>query len=392
MKSQFNNIFMERDPVSQQQMEAYLDGKLTPSEMHEIELKLDANDMSTEALEGFQAHPEALAGLEQVRTDFRKKLAKKKTWTQSHTLVAAVAVAVIVLGGAFFASSYKPAYIDANVAQNNNDSTNGTGPEQVLIVISEPVLITEEIEFELDEAKELPQDQQLTSDQIEYHQPITVMAPLSMPVEQLDSLVQKAITLEPLEPLIKEMPDAITPAKVVKSNIKVLYLHQFLVVDYTNLYSDGIEKKILDASGNGTPANFANKDDRGNEIHNDPIYKTTYIPYIDFLRDAQLNYKKNKYKTALKDYHKILKQHPKDVNALFYGGLCYYNLNKQERAIQYFENVVNNSVNTFHPEGEFYKALSLRALGKLGKGNGLLLRIAEEGGFYAEQARDILDQ
>jgi len=128
------------------------------------------------------------------------------------------------------------------------------------------------------------------------------------------------------------------------------------------------------------------------ELHSDPIYKITQVPYVDLLRETQLAYKKNKYKAALKGYHKILKQHPNDVNALFYGGLCYYNLDMPERAIQYFENLIDNSVNTFQPEGEFYLALSLRAMGKTGKGNGILLKIAADGGFYSQQATEILDR
>jgi tetratricopeptide (TPR) repeat protein len=392
MKSQFNNIFMEREPVSQQEMEAYLNGELNPSEMHEIELKLEANDMSSEALEGFQAHPEAIAGLTQVREDFHRKLAKKKTWKQSYTLIAASVIGLCVLVGVYLTSTYEPAHIDHSLAEADLRDTANQGPTQVVIAISEPVVITEEIEFELDNSTELPQDQQLTSDQIKNHQPVTVNAPTSTPADELDSLVQISITMDTLEPMIEEMPDAITPAKVVKSNVKVLYLHQFLVVDYSGLYSNGIENKSLKLVGGGTPANLAHKDDLGNELLNDPIYNVTYVQYVDFLRETQLSYKRNKYKTALKGYHKILKQHPNDVNALFYGGLCYYNLDMPERAIQYFENLIDNSVNTFQPEGEFYLALSLRALGKTGKGNGILLKIVKDGGFYAQQAKDILNR
>ena len=53
--------------------------------------------------------------------------------------------------------------------------------------------------------------------------------------------------------------------------------------------------------------------------------------------------------------------------------------------------MINNSVNTFQQEGEFYKALSLLALNKFGQGNGLLQQIIEKGGYYTEQAKEQLN-
>lgn len=398
MKSQFNNtelgrqIFMERQPVSQKEMEAYLNGELDKSEMHEIELRLEANDMSAEALEGFQAHPEALAGLEQVRQDFKTKLAKKRSWTTTHTLATAGVVAISVIGVAYFLNN--PETDTSALLADSKDSTlvETSLPDLVHFTFSEPIEITEEIELEVDEAKELPQDQQLTAAYIEQHQPVTVEATASMPEAELDSLVQTVIELEPLEPILNDMPEAVEPEKVVKSNVKILFLNDLLVVDYSDLHDQGIEQKKLAEVNTGTPVWMENKDDHVNEVNKEPVYETTYIPYVDFLRETQGKFDRNQYKAALKDYHKILKQYPQDVNALFYGGLCYYNLDKPERAIQYFDNVISNSVNTFHPEGQFYKALSLRAMGKYGQGNGILLKIAEQGGFYAEQAKEIIDQ
>ena len=390
MDSKFNNIFNEQPPVTRQEMEAYLSGRLSPSEMHNIELKLEGHAISAEALEGFQNHPEAINGLDEINTNIQAKLQRHKAWTVNHTLIAAGIAGILVLSGGYFLNnSVQP---ETFLAEETPDKSTTIPPSQAHFVISEPIVITKEIEIELEEAHELPAEQQITAEFIELHQPVTIESDGVLNDDRMDSLVESFIELEPLKPIMNSQTREIQVEKIVQSNIKVTYLHHFLVVDYRDLYTAGIVKEVIQHDVNsGTPVWLEHKNDEVNAVNQDPIVQTVKIPYLEFLKDAQLKYKKNQYKTSLKDYHRILKQYPQDVNALFYGGLCYYNLNKPNRAVQYFDNVINNSVNTFQQEGEFYKALSLLALNKFGQGNGLLQQIIEKGGYYTEQAKEQLN-
>ena len=74
MDSKFNNIFKEGMPISSQEMQAYLSGKLSPSEMHKIELKLESSEMNAEALEGFRENPGAFEYLESINKKIESKL------------------------------------------------------------------------------------------------------------------------------------------------------------------------------------------------------------------------------------------------------------------------------------------------------------------------------
>lgn len=385
MDSKFNKIFNEQQPVTHQEMEAYLNGNLSPSEMHNIELKLESNAMSAEAMEGFHAHPEAFTAIDGINNAVKTKLKKHKSWTTNHTLIAAGTAGLLVLtGGYFFNFDLQPktAFIAEEIPATE------VTPSQVHFVISNPIVITKEIEKEVEDAHELPEEDQITAEFIGLHQPVTIEADALESEYQLDSLVRTIIELEPLKPIINGESQDIQAKKIVRSNIKVAYLHHFLVVDYSDLYAAGVVKEVIQHDLNtSTPVWLENKNDDVNDINQKPIVQTVHVPYLEFLENAQLKYKKNQYKNSLKDYHRILKQHPQDVNALFYGGLCYYNLNKPERAIQYFDNAINNSVNTFQQEGEFYKALSLLAGNKFGQGTGLLQKIIEQEGYYAEQAK-----
>jgi len=391
MDSKFNNIFKEGMPISNQEMQAYLSGRLSPSEMHKIELKLESSEMNMEAFEGFRENPGAFEDLENINEKFEAKLKARKSWTSSHTLIAAGIAGLLVIAGGYLLN--KGVGVENKSLITEETSKRETHhPDQVHFIISEPIVITEEIEKEVEEAEELPQSEQLTAEYVEMNQPLTVEAGPDVSNDELDSLVQTVIVPEPLSPIITEIPNEFESEKVVRSNIKVVYMHNFLVVDYSELYSEGIQSQIIQHDlHNGTPVWLENRDDQVNDVNADPIIQVVKVDYLKFVKKAQLKFKQNEYKRALKDYHNILKQYPQDVNALFYGGLCYYNLNKPERALLYFENLIHNSVNSFRQEGQFYKALSLIAMNKHGQGNGILLKIAEEEGFYSQQAQDLLN-
>ena len=98
MKSQFNTIFMERGPLTKQQLDAYLSGKLSPSEMHEIELKLSDDPFFADAVEGFQNNPDAIAGFREAQYEVQKRIDNSWTaWTFKHTLVAGLAAFAVFM-------------------------------------------------------------------------------------------------------------------------------------------------------------------------------------------------------------------------------------------------------------------------------------------------------
>ena len=72
--------------------------------------------------------------------------------------------------------------------------------------------------------------------------------------------------------------------------------------------------------------------------------------------------------------------------------LCYFNINKQKKATQHFDRVLNHDFNTFHEEAKWYKAMSLHELGKLSKCITILNEIATENGFYAKKASNMLNK
>jgi len=66
-------------------------------------------------------------------------------------------------------------------------------------------------------------------------------------------------------------------------------------------------------------------------------------------------------------------------------------LGKYDQALSGFTKVESLANQTFNPESEWYRALSLDKLGRKDEARVLFLEIANEGGHYAERARALLN-
>ena len=100
-------------------------------------------------------------------------------------------------------------------------------------------------------------------------------------------------------------------------------------------------------------------------------------------------FKDGYYKKALNRYKTILEQYPEDANALFYGGLCYYNMKKYNKSISYFDEIATIKLNAFKEEAKWYKSKSLIKLGLIKEAIIVLDENIMAGGFYAEDAMEV---
>ena len=105
--------------------------------------------------------------------------------------------------------------------------------------------------------------------------------------------------------------------------------------------------------------------------------------------EALGRFAENDHKGCLDDLRFLLAQYPDDVNALFYGGLCAYNLGMYDRARALLHRAATHPVDVFNEEAAWYHALTLERLGADGALDAFV-RISANEGFYAEQARQHL--
>lgn len=163
-------------------------------------------------------------------------------------------------------------------------------------------------------------------------------------------------------------------------------MSDLIVVDYSKLRTQtSFDNNITDIAG--VEPKYENQDSRKKESAAPAEFKEEEkIPYVNFLDNAMKKFKSTYYSAALADYEIILQQYPGDLNALFYGGLCNYHLKKYDKAILNLDQVINDKVDVFFEEAEWYKALSLADASRKDEAKTLLEKIEKSGGFYKKDA------
>lgn len=385
-------IFESNTPLTKDEMDAYLKGDMSHADKYSLEQKIAANDFNSDAMEGFESTPGAMEGFDKVEGKFHGNLPRRVTrkfwrFEFSFILIVGVAVGIYLIGHDFLDQ------IDLDEVKFDESKLHTQASADSVSSEINMLPIEELNDKEIEDATPLEESKQLTSDRIIMDAPLIMVMDSSInETEKIDS----AITLinEGKEIISAELEDKeeITEANVtnvISSNIGTLFLSNLLVVDYSKIYTEVISIPNFELSG--TTADKENKDAMGASELAVNSY-TQEITYVDFLRETQLKFRRNKFKDALKDYRTILNHYAGDVNAHFYMALCYFNINKQKKAIQHFDRVLDHEFNTFHEEAKWYKALSLFELGKTSKCITILNEIATANGFYAKKASKMLNE
>ncbi len=179
------------------------------------------------------------------------------------------------------------------------------------------------------------------------------------------------------------------PAKTESRNSKAaeMYVNDLLIVDYRK-YRTKAAIKTEQAIITGTPANMESIQSEIEESD----WKRVDIPYIDYISKSMGIFARGNYKKALARYLEILKTYPDDLNASFYGALCYYNLGEFEQASFLFSACQSHKFNNFYEEASWYGAKSLIALKETEKARIRLEEIVAHRGFYAEKAKNELEK
>ena len=78
------------------------------------------------------------------------------------------------------------------------------------------------------------------------------------------------------------------------------------------------------------------------------------------------------------------------MNAHFYGGLAYFNLNRQKKAASYLSVAQKHDLSVFDQEAQYYRALSLIKAKKISAARYVLKNIVDKDSFYSSQALELL--
>ncbi len=402
MKS--SEFLNKNNPVTRQEMQNYLDGKLNYADKKSVEEKMVDDEFASEASEGFAENKVSFAELGALDAAWNSKSKSTVTsgtnykyWFIGTAVVATLSIAaVLILMSA--PEKIKTEYVVTGPAVDENNPENYP---QLLAYLNrdqfgtKPLISGNYFNSE-NEAKTTLSDSQLklelknisNSKAIEKTKQITYEKTIASQPETQETKIPETVVIdvdpENVDAKKIEEIENFDEKKIVESNAKMLYIKNLKAVDYSDFYTNHIAKKEWLMTG----ITADKEDEKSDGAFNEQI--TKYIPYKEFLIESLTKFSKNDFKGSVTNLLIILQQYPDDINAAFYSGLCYYNLGKQRQAIAMFDKAISNSITTFREESEWYKCLSLIENGQREEAKVILKNIAGENGFYAKAAREKL--
>jgi tetratricopeptide (TPR) repeat protein len=211
---------------------------------------------------------------------------------------------------------------------------------------------------------------------------------------ELKSTIKSIQTNEASNPEIDGIKPSVLPLKKInaileakttyltKKPAKEINIYGMKLVDYRS-YRSKSEESTSELPISGTPANVGESNFPIDKLNED---KRIELSYHDYISETMRQFSKNDYKQTLQRALTILKTYPDDINALFYAGICFYNLTEFSSATSYLNSVVYHPFSNFDEEALWYMAQAYSANGESKKAKELFQVIYKQNGFYAEQA------
>ena len=325
----------------------YVEGKATPEEQHLLEMRALEDPMLQDALEGYEAFPDALSA-----TNGASPKGLSKLW-----LIVPVALLVAVV---WFVQDKPTSPTASKKAPVPTPVFEEKTPTKAVIESHTTDSSVSIMVIETPEAKDLPDPSKTDAFVFRIEAPAPVAPQKPTPITTEDDEEIKSIR---------------------RMGAPIYHVYDYKLVDYRKIriaYWDA-----LDPVMGGTPASADGSDDRGNDL--EP--KTKRVAYVDFLQETMELFAEGKYPKSIDGFQEILKHFPDDANALFYGGLSALYTDQPEVALDLFTQSSNLMIATFSQESSFYAAQAAYEAGELEKAKAIWTRIASQDGFYKDQAK-----
>jgi len=346
-------------------IKAYLAGDFSKKEEANFEQLVEGNPFYKDALEGYRSQEESLSAVERLKQNKKFKIKKA-----NNVFYGIGGVFVLLV---FFIWLKNPSN------QTNNDKNK-----------AENINLPKVFQKDTLEKNNKPQTKEFANkvykadpkELIEKH--ILKVSTITKDTDEIAlkrKLSYVSIPKKPITPIVLKQD-----VTIATESIPLVSIYGFIAVDYSKIEKGNHQIKKQTINLQSVPASKENKNSRFEEHQ----LKTEQINYVEFLSESQKLFLASNFKGALEGYNEILKQYPMDVNASFYSGLCYYNLNNNEKAIHFFDLVETHYYTTFSEEAAWYKAKALVDLGKFAEASVLLEKIIKKEGFYVKKAKVLL--
>ncbi len=370
-----NRIFGPKKALSRQEIEDY---KAGTGNTHDIESKAAGSDFNDQALEGWKSTSSSVNDgmwatdnkMNQFVNNGSAGGASTKGMTLSFVLFTLTMLTLIIF-------TYQ-----GNSAVDKNP--------QIVEKIKDESSRSEEIDF----YTAISPEKQITSNELIKNQE-TKSTESQLPKAAVNKKLKAETTPQKTEVEKEEIQLPIQSSGKIpnssKSNLvykdaQEVFLSDLKNVDYRAYRNRPI--KVRNTLDVGIPASQSSKEEK----QEFPSLQMVEITYIDYLTTSSEFFSQGQYKTALKHYLTILDTYPDDVNANFYGGLCYFNLGQFDQATELLRKSYTLGYGNFREEARWFTAKALVEQNHTIKARYLLGEIVKEGGFYSDNAEELLNE
>lgn len=381
MNSKHNNSMSASLPqLSEKEIKDYHSGHLSSSEKYRIERIAEGDPMSKAALDGM-AGGDYSESISSIKKSVAIKSGMRFGLFQKSVLIISTAAVVALLA----------------VWMNSNEEPSQGPISELIIEEQEFIEKTDQAEPSATVDNEFEEKIIIKTERTDSSVSLTI----SSKIEEIDKPEENYVSYVPADSTVNMKLELINPVSGVDSDTEdsnkeiqqsnkkdsqaIYHIEDYKVIDYRELREE--EFTQLKTELGGTPANYANRDEKSNDQNEIEFIQVAYVDYLD---DAIVLFSKANFKEANRKFRTILKKYPDDANALFYKGMCEYRLGNYKKSKELLEESSNGAIETFHEESEFYLARSLMMGGHVNQSRIILTAIVEQGGFYAKQAEELL--
>ena len=358
-----NNIFESSNTISREEINIYRETK-DEKLKHLIEKKSMNSDFDIDALEGWGNSKSGISLLKTLDKRFINKRASLK-----FKVIVGFTVFLFIVTAIYFQNtqSIKPIISKSPFSKRIDtiEKTDVILPVEIqqmkeVSIYNQIPIKTIQKDFRIQQNKQTPE--------------------LSIELERNN------IDVLPINKINKEKIDI----SLAKNQLlgKEIFLHDLKLIDY-RAYRSKPTIKSKQFIMNGTPANKEDKYSK-EEFEEESSWKIIDIPYIEYIEKSIEIFAKGNDKKALSRFEIILNAYPIDLNANFYGGLCYYNLGEYKKAQFIFEKCINSEFINFSEEVDWYLAKSYLANNEKEKAKVILNKIQSQKGYYSKQATQLI--
>ncbi len=352
---------MKDKGLSDKEFSDYYSGKMNDQEAHDFEAKATDDDFIADATDGYMDHPEGIEALGDLKEKFYQQNNISTGLSGKSILVLSSAAIILVVLSTIFLIKWNSNSQETPLASNEPNQEKQEEPK----VNEQPVLELDTASAPItEEARIIEKEKPISPEKVIVEQKEIKNYEEELPVEKLEK--KNLLTLE-----IDNKEKSIQ-----KKKIKYLYLADFKVVDYSDIYTNS---GLPDGDLNGLPARFEKEKQI---IENEP----KLIKYEDYLEEALIKLKQENHTDAIQMLKKIQQTFPDDLNSSFYQGIAYFNLKDYKHAGENFEKALSAPYFIFDEETEWYLYLCKKALGEKDKAARLLEKIKKRKGFYYKRA------